>query len=383
MPTSGFTGQMRLARADAVWIWADEVIRGNLAWYHDVMTDKAPAKFQICKGIPVPGPLETATTEELWQLHDTASAGFQQTWASMKTDRAALEDAPYTYPNLLDLKVELAFRMLKACTFCEWRCRVDRSVDKFGVCKLTSISRLHSAFHHFGEESPLIGENQGGSGTIFFSGCTFHCSFCQNYDCSLDPASGRRVTPIELSSVIATLRQNGAANVNFVGGDPAPNMHNILAALTSTDVNVPTVWNSNMYSTEEGMRLLMDVTDFWLPDFKFGNDECARRMARVKDYVRVVSRNHLMAYESGDMIVRHLVMPNHLECCTKPVLDFLSKEMPGVLVNIMDQYHPANEVVREPQRWEDISRRLTIQEAKEAWEYARVLGLNYEPISIC
>ncbi len=300
----------------------------------------------------------------------------------MRKGSASLDDTPPTHPNLLDLKVELAFRMLKACTFCEWRCNADRSVDKFGVCKLKRASRLHSAFHHFGEESPLIGENQGGSGTIFFSGCTFHCSFCQNYDCSLDPASGRRVTPTELSSVIATLRRQGAANVNFVGGDPVPDMHNILAALTSTEVNVPTVWNSNMYSTEEGMRLLMDVTDFWLPDFKFGNDECARRLARVKDYVRIVSRNHRMAYESGDMIVRHLVMPNHLECCTQPVLDILSQEMQGVLVNIMDQYRPAHEVVKEPERWDDISRRLTIGEAKEAWEYARSLGLNFEPISI-
>ncbi len=371
---------MRLARPDAVWIWGNGVVRENLAWYYEVMKDRAPAKFQICKAVAVPGPLETATTDELWRLHERASASFQEVWTAVREGEAS-PDPPHAYPNLLDLKVELAFRMLKACTFCEWRCNVDRSADKFGVCKLTSTSRLHSAFHHFGEESPLIGENQGGSGTIFFSGCTFHCTFCQNYDCSLDPMSGRDIAPRELSAVIGRLRRRDAANVNFVGGDPIPNMHNILAALSTCEVNVPTVWNSNMYSTEEGMRLLLEVTDFWLPDFKFGNDECARRLARVKDYFGVVSRNHKLAYENGDMIVRHLVMPNHLDCCTKPVLDFLAEGMPGVLVNVMDQYHPANEVVKDPRRWEDISRRLTIEEVKEAWDYARGLGLNFEPIS--
>jgi putative pyruvate formate lyase activating enzyme len=159
-------------------------------------------------------------------------------------------------------------------------------------------------------------------------------------------------------------------------------MHNILAALNLTEINVPTVWNSNMYSTEEGMKLLLEVTDFWLPDFKFGNDECARRLARVKDYVRIVGRNHIMAYDGGNMIVRHLVMPNHLDCCTKPVLDFLAREMRGVLVNVMDQYYPANEVVRDRSKWRDISRRLRSEEAREAWDYAKSLGLDFEAISL-
>ncbi len=326
--------------------------------------------------------MEGLSGDQLWRLHAQASEEFEEMRAAIKADRVSLADIPSPKANFLELKVELASRMLTACTFCEWRCGVDRSSDRFGVCRLTSVSRLHSAFHHMGEESPLIGENQGGSGTIFFSGCTFHCVFCQNYDCSLDPESGRDINPRELSSVIARLRREGVANVNFVGGDPIPNMHNVLAALANTDVNVPTVWNSNMYATEEGMRLLLEVTDFWLPDFKFGNDECARRLARVKDYLRVVTRNHILAYHSGDMIVRHLVMPNHMDCCTKPVLDFLAKEMPGVLVNVMDQYHPANEVVRDTARWRDISRRLTRQEAREAWDYAGSLGLDFEAISM-
>ncbi len=373
---------MRLVRPDAIWIWGNPAVREKLAWYYEVMTDRSPSKFLICKKVAVEGPLETMSEDELWHLHDGASREFEDLRSRIRNGETSLHELPIAFPSFLDLKVELAFRMLRACSFCEWRCGVDRASDKFGVCRLTSVSRLHSAFHHYGEESPLIGENQGGSGTIFFSGCTFHCVFCQNYDCSLDPTSGRDISPGQLSSVITRLRREGTANVNFVGGDPVPNMHTILAALSTAEISVPTVWNSNMYSTEEGMRLLLEITDFWLPDFKFGNNECARRLARVKDYVRVVGRNHLMAYRDGNMIVRHLVMPNHLECCTKPVLDFLAREMPGVLVNVMDQYYPANEVVRDRARWQEISRRLTSAEAREAWDYARSLGLDFEAISL-
>ncbi|MFQ5837922.1 MAG: radical SAM protein [Thermoplasmata archaeon] len=373
---------MRLARPDAVWIWGNSSVREKLSWYYQVMTDRMPSRFVICKKVAVEGPLEAMRDGDLWRLHERASRDSRDLQRRICKGEESLRELQSPYPSFLDLKVELVFRMLKACSFCEWRCGIDRAADKFGVCKLKSTSRLHSAFHHFGEESPLIGENQGGSGTIFFSGCTFHCVFCQNYDCSLDPESGRDISPMELSAVITRLRREGVANVNFVGGDPVPNMHNVLAALNHTDVNVPTVWNSNMYSSDEGMKLLLEVTDFWLPDFKFGNDECARRLARVKDYVRVVGRNHLLAYEGGNMIVRHLVMPNHLDCCTKPVLDFLAEKMPGVLVNVMDQYYPANEVVRDRSRWKDISRRLRSQEAREAWEYARTLGLDFEAISM-
>jgi putative pyruvate formate lyase activating enzyme len=374
---------MRLARPDAIWIWGNPKVREKLSWYYEVMTDAKPAKFQICKNLAVEGPLEIMSTEDLWLLHENASRDFEELHRRVWKGETDLREFTDPYPSFLDLKVELAYRILRSCTFCEWRCGVDRSADRFGVCKLKSTSRLHSAFHHFGEEAPLIGESQGGSGTIFFSGCTFHCVFCQNYDCSLDPESGRDISPMELAGVISRLRREGVANVNFVGGDPVPNMHTILAALNQVEINIPTVWNSNMYSTVEGMKLLLEVTDFWLPDFKFGNDECARRLARVKDYVRVVSRNHLMAYnDGGNMIVRHLVMPNHLDCCTKPVLDFLAREMPDVLVNVMDQYYPANEVVRDPNRWKDISRRLRSAEAREAWEYARSLGLDFEAISL-
>ncbi len=374
--------KMPLTRPDAIWIWGNPSVQEKLRWYYEVMTDKMSAKFLICKKVAVEGPLEIISEGELWRVHERASEEFRTIHATVREGNVSPFELPDPPTSFLDLKVELAYRMLRACNFCEWRCGIDRSAHKFGVCKLTSTSRLHSAFHHMGEESPLIGEDQGGSGTIFFSGCTFHCVFCQNYDCSLDPESGRDITPGELSHIITRLRREGVANVNFVGGDPIPNVHNILAALNQTDVNVPTVWNSNMYATEEGMRLLLEVTDFWLPDFKFGNDECARRLARVKDYFHVVGRNHILAYENGDMIVRHLVMPNHLECCTKPVMDFLAKEMPGVLVNVMDQYYPAHEVVRDATPWEEISRRLSLKEAREAWEYARSLGLDFEAISI-
>jgi putative pyruvate formate lyase activating enzyme len=177
------------------------------------------------------------------------------------------------------------------------------------------------------------------------------------------------------------LRRRGAANINFVGGDPIPNIHNILEGMNKTRVNVPMLWNSDMYMTEEAMSLLWDVIDIWLPDFKFGNDSCARRLSRVRNYFEVVSRNHVTAHRGGDMIIRHLVMPNHIECCTKPVLTFIAENLEGVMVNIMGQYRPEYLVRSKKDRYRDIFRGLRRQELDEARRFAERMGIVYDPVS--
>jgi putative pyruvate formate lyase activating enzyme len=137
--------------------------------------------------------------------------------------------------------------------------------------------------------------------------------------------------------------------------------------------------------SREAMELLMDVIDIWLPDFKYGNDVCALRLSGAPKYVEVVTRNLSMAASSGDMIIRHLVLPGHVDCCTKPVLRWISENMPRdrVLVNVMDQYRPEHLVARRPDgpRWREISRRPSAEEIREAREYAGELGLVYEPVS--
>ncbi|RLG51592.1 MAG: pyruvate formate lyase-activating protein, partial [Thermoproteota archaeon] len=185
----------------------------------------------------------------------------------------------------------------------------------------------------------------------------------------------------KLAKIEAALRIDGAANINFVGGDPTPNLHTILESLLYLEENVPLLWNSNMYCSIETMKLLADIIDIWLPDFKYGNDSCAERLSKVQRYFEVVSRNHKIAHESGDMIIRHLVLPNHVECCTKPVLKWISENCPNALVNVMAQYRPEYLVARNPRDYPDISRRPTAEEMRAAYSYAKSLGICYEPVS--
>lgn len=182
------------------------------------------------------------------------------------------------------------------------------------------------------------------------------------------------------------MRREGARNVNYVGGEPTPNTYNILKGIRETKTNVAQLWNSNMYCSKECMKLLLDVMDFWLPDFKYGNDQCAERLSKVSNYWEIVSRNHKMAYDetvetgASGMIIRHLVLPSHIECCTKPVLEWIAKNCPKALVNIMEQYHPTHEVSGNKE-FMDIDRKVTHEEMEEAYRTADELGIIWQPVS--
>ncbi|MEM2145704.1 MAG: 4Fe-4S cluster-binding domain-containing protein [Candidatus Jordarchaeaceae archaeon] len=223
-------------------------------------------------------------------------------------------------------------------------------------------------------------------GAFFFSSCTFKCVFCQNYDISTNPKSGVKTSGESLARIGRDLRREGARNINYVGGEPTPNTFNILVGIKEIKINVPQLWNSNMYCSKECMNLLLDVIDFWLPDFKYGNNQCAERLSKVSNYWDVVSRNHKMAYDetvapgTSGMIVRHLVLPGHIECCTKPVLEWLAKNCPKALVNIMEQYHPTHEVPRNKD-FRDIDRRVTREEMEQAYKVADELGIVWQPVS--
>ena len=107
------------------------------------------------------------------------------------------------------------------------------------------------------------------------------------------------------------------------------------------------LWNSNFFMTDEAMKILRLLIDVWLPDFKFGPGRCALELARTGWYWETVTRNLVFVRDWGeDATIRHLVMPNHIDCCTVPVLDWIAANMPGVPVNIMDQYHPDTSAIR-------------------------------------
>ena len=116
-----------------------------------------------------------------------------------------------------------------------------------------------------------------------------------------------------MSKMIDTRKKQGAKNVNWVGGDPTPNLYYILKTLKFCRVNIPQIWNSNMYCSQETFEILNGIIDVYLTDFKYRNNECALRLSKVDNYIEIIKRNHKFAYENGEVIIRHLVMPNHIE----------------------------------------------------------------------
>jgi len=369
-----------IVRPDAVAALHNETFKKVLSWYYSVFINDYPAKFHIAKAIPLPRDFKfTEDLDVLWDMHDQLTKDFNSLWNEVKRSGIKFNEFKKLYgeenTSLLDLDIEIAMKIVKSCRFCEWKCRVDRTSTNKGVCRLNTASYVHSWFLHIGEEAPLVP-----SGTIFYGSCNFRCVFCQNWDISQEnPYNGAEVDPRILSIIQKELKANNARNINHVGGEPTPNLHNILASLKHLDVNIPQLWNSNFYMSEEAMKLLSHVIDIWLPDFKYGNNECALRLSKVSRYMEIITRNLKIAIEWGDMIVRHLVLPNHIECCSKPVLKWISDNIPKerVVVNIMDQYRPEYKAYE----YKDISRKPTSQELEEVYRYADSLKILWREIS--
>lgn len=409
-----------MSEFDTLWIWQEENLRGRLCWYRQVATNRMPAKFRIAQSIPVTLSLQEESEETLWNTLEEKTAHFLALWDQCRRGVGNSFPASIPHPNLLDLCCELSQRMLRRCDFCRWHCRVDRSQGtKLGTCKLAAESRVSSYFHHPGEE--LIYRGRYGSGTIFFTSCNMRCAFCQNGDISTDKENGQPVSPRILATMAWLLRLEGCHNINWVGGEPTIHLHTIVEAIallselqpTAADIrtaleaksdyglrfplrrnhalyqgalNAPMLWNSNFFMSVPAMKILRLLMDVWLPDFKFGPGECAVTLSRTPWYWQTVTDNLKLIYDWGeDFTIRHLIMPNHLECCTRPILRWIAHTMPDVPVNIMDQYHPDNfcdptSTKYRPQ-YAAIARRPTAQEIDRAFCYAHELGLRFAALS--
>jgi putative pyruvate formate lyase activating enzyme len=183
---------------------------------------------------------------------------------------------------------------------------------------------------------------------------------------------GETYTPEALARAVEHLRSNGCRNANLVGGDPTPWLSRWLEAFRHVDVNVPVVWNSNSYYSHETAMLLSGFVDVYLLDFKYGNDECAKRISDAPDYWAACTRNHLYGKEHGELLIRVLVLPNHLECCVKPVLEWISSNLGrATRTNVMFQYRPEWRAYELP----EMRRMLTSAEKEEAVAIAEKAGL--------
>lgn len=282
-------------------------------------------------------------------------------------DKKAIPKFKKLDKNVFNKKIKDAFKVLEKCQLCERKCKVNRLKGELGFCSASNKIEISSYFEHLGEEYFLVP-----SFTIFFMGCTFSCQFCQNWTISQRIEQGSVYNEKELAEIIDNHLY--CKNVNFVGGEPTPYLPFILKILSLVKADIPVVWNSNFYMSETSMKLLKDVVDVYLSDFKYGDNKCAERLSKVKNYFDILKRNHVLALKDSELVIRHLVMPNHFECCTKKIFDFIAKNLrKKAVVNIMDQYRPCYLAHKYP----EINRGLKAEEFEKAVNYAKKVGLEF------
>ncbi len=163
-------------------------------------------------------------------------------------------------------------------------------------------------------------------------------------------------------------------NINWVGGEPTPNLPFIIRVIRSMEAPLPQIWNSNMFMTEETMTILDGLVDVFLADFKWGPGDCSRRLSRVHNYWDIVRRNHSHAGRNAEIVLRHLVMPGHIDCCSRPILEWVAGNLDKrrLIVNVMDQYRPEYKAYDIPA----INRRIKESEYLEAVRIANQNGLE-------
>ncbi len=305
------------------------------------------------------------------------------------------EGTPSYYPRyikayrngVLESKIIEGKKLLKNCKLCPRNCEVNRYLEEGKVCATGKYPRISSYFPHFGEESCLVGFR--GSGTIFFTSCNLRCVFCQNWDIS-HSRDGREVTPSELAQIMIDLQNQGCHNINFV--TPSHVVVQILKAINlavEMGLRIPLVYNTSAYDSVESLNLLDGIIDIYMPDFKFWHQKSAKRFMTAPDYPKVVRRNlQIMYRQVGDLnvndqyiavkglLVRHLVMPNHLKD-TYQIIQFLASQIsPKTALNILFQYHPEYKVGIN--RFTELNRLLSLKEHEHAKRLKQEAGLpNY------
>jgi putative pyruvate formate lyase activating enzyme len=355
----------KITRPDAVAVLNDELAKKSLARYFSVMQNEKTAKFLIAKKLPAKFD-NSASLETLWKEHAELTKAFCKIEKEIDSDK--VHDFPTPKKSYSDLKTEIANRIQQQCLFCSRRCGVNRLAGALGYCKCGDTMAVSSVFAHVGEEPELVP-----SGTIFTMGCTIRCSHCQNWTISQWMEPGVECKPRDVAQEVERLRLNGCRNVNLVGGEPTPWFKQWLETFKHVSVNVPVIWNSNSYYSPEAARLLAGFADVYLLDFKYGPADCAERISDAPDYWTVCTYNHLEAKKHGELIIRVLVLPNHLECCTKPTLNWIAENLgTEIRVNLMFQYRPEWRAHEIP----ELNRRLTKHETKKALQLAKEAGLR-------
>ena len=293
------------------------------------------------------------------------------------------EPRQFPEPQIYRRAARALKRWLKACVICPRGCRTDRLQNERGFCGAGLNALVNTVQLHHGEEPPISGSH--GSGTVFFSGCTLACRFCQNYQISQE-GYGEEVSAQDLAAMFLRLQLNGAHNLNLV--TPTPHLVCILEALAIARENgcvLPVVYNTSGYERAATIRKMDGLVEIYLPDYKYFDNQVAARLSDASNYVEncraALTEVHrqvgpLQLDDNGvavrGVLVRHLVLPRNLSGTDKVLPDLVRIGGHEVWVGLMSQYNPMYKACDTP----GLERRLTGAEYRAATEALEKAGIQ-------
>ena len=266
------------------------------------------------------------------------------------------------------------------CMLCARNCRIDRT-RQIGYCKMSDQIYLSRAALHMWEEPPISGTK--GSGTIFFSGCSLSCVFCQNADISRG-RSGRAVSAERLAEIMLELQAKGAHNVNLV--TPTHYIPSLVLAIPMArrmGLTIPIVYNTGSYDSVDALKILDGLVDIYLPDLKYYNSKTAESYSHAGDYPTVARDAIAEMYRQvgaprlddkgimiRGMIVRILLLPGRVAEAKLSLKYLIDTYGDHIYVSLMNQYTPM------PGMPSPLNRKVTREEYNELLDYAEKLGLK-------
>lgn len=264
------------------------------------------------------------------------------------------------------------------CNQCPRRCGADRDI-KTGVCGVNTGYKVARAALHYWEEPCISGEK--GSGTVFFSGCSLKCVYCQNYRISSE-CYGKEITEDRLIEIFRELEVRGANNINLV--NPTHYTVQLASTLSKYKPSVPVVYNTGGYDSVESLKMLDGLVDIYLTDMKYVSPSVSLKYSKAADYFDVCSaavremkrQQGTDIFENGLMknglIIRHLVLPGNVSQAMR-TLDWIKDNLPiDTVISLMGQYIPCAKAAEYP----TINRKLSEREYNLVLEYAEKLGFE-------
>lgn len=264
------------------------------------------------------------------------------------------------------------------CHQCPRGCNIDRA-ERLGYCKSPELPKIARAGLHFWEEPCISGQN--GSGTVFFSGCSLGCVFCQNEEIS-HKNYGKTVTLERLAEIFRELEDKGAHNINLV--NPTHYVHAISEAVKLYRPKIPIVYNSGGYDTVETIQKASDFVDIFLMDMKYRSVDRALKYSKAADYPNVsekailrcaeIAKNNV--YDENEimqkgLIIRHLILPQGTRDAIS-VIDWVDKNVPWAVLSLMSQYTPHGDLTE----YNEINRKITQREYDKVLDRAADSGIE-------